>query len=154
DLHRVSDEPADATFLAGPEWLDRQTLLYADGPSAMLGLFTIRPDGTRLHRLRSDAVDDWQPSWSPGERQVAFTHGASDSVIEVVNADGSGLRQLTESWLDASAPSWSPDGRSIAFFSWNTSLQTARVYVMHADGSGLRELAEAGQVTPSPRLVA
>jgi Tol biopolymer transport system component len=117
-------------------------------------LYTVRPDGSRLTKIKSNAAD---PAWSPDGHEIAYDkitlprrkHGAlfwDQGGIEVVEANGSHPRLLTpERWrrsepLDGpgrwaqgpslSYPNWSPDGRKLLF------LQTVRRAVPHG---GYRE---------------
>ena len=64
--------------------------------------------------LPLDAV--WSPTWSPDDRQIAFSgsHGGVTDLY-VVDANGKNLRQLTDDKYGDLQPTWSPDGRTLAF---------------------------------------
>jgi Tol biopolymer transport system component len=115
-------------------------------------LYTIKPDGTALHRLTRTRVD-WDygsPVWSPDGRHIAFdAEPASDVAIYVMDADGSKLRQLTPNGADDYEPSWSPDGRKIAF-KQGVGDANGRIGVMNADGSGRRLLTPASDDDLAP----
>jgi TolB protein len=94
-------------------------------------VWTIDADGTDLTRLTHSPRPDFDPSWSPDGRQIAFRHERSDEPeIWVMNADGTGQRRLTEGL----SPAWSPDGSLIAFSG------RAGLSVIRPDGTGLRVL--------------
>ncbi|MFN2635779.1 MAG: hypothetical protein ABR585_01970 [Gemmatimonadaceae bacterium] len=66
--------------------------------------------------LPIDAI--WSPTWSPDDRQIAFsgTHGGITDLY-IIDADGKNLRQLTNDMYGDLQPAWSPDGTRIAFAS-------------------------------------
>lgn len=78
-------------------------------------IFTVRPDGTGIHRLTRFGKND-HPKWSPNGRRIAFVHetrtGATD--LWVMSARGSAKIQVTHVG-DVTEPTWSPDGRFLAF---------------------------------------
>lgn len=82
-------------------------------------------DGSNRRRLTHSGEGlDYNPSWSPDGKRIAFrtTRGESPpgvdlSNIFVINTDGSGERELTtpENGHGGLFPAWSPDGELIAF---------------------------------------
>jgi len=78
-------------------------------------------DGSRLRRLTSTAGPQFDPSFSPDGRRIAYRdsrHGINrDDEIWAINADGSHAANLTRNSANDWSPAWSPDGRSIAFAS-------------------------------------
>jgi TolB protein len=116
-------------------------------------VWTINADGTGLTRLTHSPEPEFDPSWSPNGRQIAYrfernaTGGSGNLVggndepeIWIMNADGTGRRRLTEGL----SPAWSPDGSLIAF-SGPDGLS-----VIRPDGSGLRVLTHTeGGENPS-----
>jgi Tol biopolymer transport system component len=100
------------------------------------GLYTIRPDGSRLHRLFGRYWGTGQePDWSPDGSRIAF-HARGQ--IFTLGADGRGLRRLTDfkSNRVISGPVWSPDGEYVAFIRGD-------LYLMRSDGRALRRLVKA-----------
>ena len=95
--------------------------------------------------MTDDPVADFDPSWSPDGRRIAYRHEDQKSgQIYVMNADGSQQRNLTRRrGLDYS-PAWSPDGRRIAFGSVRAGKAT------NADGSGARPLIASGATEQGP----
>jgi Tol biopolymer transport system component len=102
-------------------------------------IYMVNLDGTGLVRLTHDPAADFDPSWSPDGRQIAYRHEDEKSgQIYVMNADGSDERNLTKRrGLDYS-PAWSPDGKKIAFGSVRGG--RAAIWVMGTDGSGRKRL--------------
>jgi TolB protein len=98
-------------------------------------VWTIDADGTDLTRLTHSAGPDFDPSWSPDGKQIAYRSDRGDeSEIWVMNADGTGQRQLTA----GISPAWSPDGSSIAYASpgHDPNPPLSGISIMNADGSG------------------
>jgi TolB protein len=103
-------------------------------------IYAVNADGSGRVRLTDDPAADFDPSWSPDGRRIAYRHMDDQSgSIDVMNADGSGVRNLTRRrGLDYS-PAWSPDGKKIAFASVRAGKAT--IWVMRPDGSGRRRLS-------------
>jgi dipeptidyl aminopeptidase/acylaminoacyl peptidase len=94
-------------------------------------VWTIDADGTDLTRLTDSPEPDFDPSWSPDGRQIAFrSERSGEPEIWVMNADGTGQRRLAEGL----SPAWSPDGSLIAFAG------RAGLSVIRPDGTSLRVL--------------
>jgi Tol biopolymer transport system component len=76
-------------------------------------------DGTNQQNLTNSAgVDDFEPSWSPTGRSIAFVSDRDGDIeLYTMRPDGTGVRQLTFDGLGYEFPDWSPDGRLIAFHS-------------------------------------
>src|SRR4029453_12526910 len=91
------------------------------GPHPHEGVYVVNADGSGLRRLTDDPDADFDPSWSPDGRRIAYRHegGGGDSTAEIymMNANGSEKRNLTRRPGEDHSPAWSPDGRRIAFAS-------------------------------------
>ena len=92
-------------------------------------------------RLTTDPASDFDPAWSPGGAQIAFTSERFGyNEILTVASDGGLFHRLTDNdSLDAN-PAWSPDGRQIAFSTDRSERWTTDIYVMNANGSDARRL--------------
>jgi hypothetical protein len=108
------------------------------------GLYTVRPDGSRLRWVFSRFWGQGrQPDWAPGGRRIAF---AARKHIFTIGARGRGLDRLTRpkrADATSSAPAWSPDGRRIAF------LRDGDIYVMRSDGRRVRRIVDAPSEDPA-----
>lgn len=116
------------------------------GEGAPTLLWTVKPDGSGLTRIGATPARDYNPSWSPDGRTIAFDahrDGAWESAdggweIWVKNSDGSGRRRLTDNSINDWGPAWSPDGSLIAYCSGINDKY--EIWVMRADGSASKRL--------------
>jgi TolB protein len=134
DREQSQDRPPPSTAASaatGPSGGNRSSLSGRIVFDNFDDVWTIDADGTDLTRLTHSPRPDFDPSWSPDGRQIAFRHERSDEPeIWVMNADGTGQRRLTV----GPSPAWSPDGSLIAFSG------RAGLSVIRPDGTGLRVL--------------
>jgi TolB protein len=108
-------------------------------------VWTVDADGTGLRRLTTDPAHDFDPSWSPDGRRIAFRSDRDgNNEIYVMDADGSHQTNLTKTPdEDEWGPAWSPDGTGIAFNSSRGTHHTAmRLYLMKTDGSDVTPLGD------------
>ena len=139
----ASAGPAHATF-SGRNGL----IAYNSGAPALpvsntsgTRIFASRPDGTRTRNLTPglNNGEDFNPSWSPNGRRLAF-HSQRSGATEVwtMGANGRARRQVTSSGfsgqLGDAVPSYSPNGRRIAFSCGGF------ICTMRADGSDRRTI--------------
>ena len=119
-------------------------------------LYVMNADGTGLTRLTDGQRKDFNPSWSPDGKKIAFSsliNGQDD--IYIINADGSGETRLTDNPFTDLCPAWSNDGEKILFVSTRDSSDPSsyiyELYVMDADGSNQTRLTyyEAHCSSPS-----
>ena len=70
-------------------------------------LYTVRPDGGGLRRLRQERKSySFDPVWAPNGKRIAFVHGGQTPHIWTVRADGKKMRKVTHGRLPDFAPDW------------------------------------------------
>jgi Tol biopolymer transport system component len=77
-------------------------------------IFSMNEDRTDLVQLTSANASSYFPSWSPGQRYIAFVRGGILYVMEA-SGDANGGRIFAVGLASASGTDWSPDGLSIVF---------------------------------------
>jgi Tol biopolymer transport system component/predicted Ser/Thr protein kinase len=86
---------------------------------------------------------DYNPSFSPDGRRVAFetTRSGETHEIWLADADGSNPNQLTRGPGQQGSPRWSPDGRRIAFNSWGEDGHFG-IWTIDVEGGSPRRLTQ------------
>ncbi len=108
-------------------------------------IFVMGPDGKDAVNLTNNPADDWDPSWSPDGKWIAFVSnrengGEGGQFIYVMDANGGNLRQLSLE-NDSEFPDWSHDGKRITYSA------KGDIYIIPADGSG-----QSINLTNSPEI--
>jgi dipeptidyl aminopeptidase/acylaminoacyl peptidase len=111
-------------------------------------IFAMNADGSGQTQLTHNDSNEFDPTWSPDGKRIAFTSFpndfSSDGELFVMNADGSGLTQITDNSAQDFGPIWSPDGKRLAFTSDRTG--GSEVFSMNTDGSGVSQLTHGSSV--------
>ncbi len=109
-------------------------------------------DSGPLTRLTFQAGKDYDPSWSPNGKRIAFlSKRDGDWEIYLVNPDGTNLVNLTNNKYTDTDPSWSPDGSRIAFASdRNDPGSDAEIYTMKANGTDVKKLTDNAYADGDP----
>jgi Tol biopolymer transport system component len=83
-----------------------------------------------LQQLTTDPAEDFMPTWSPDDRQIAFISERGDQqAVWVVPSTGGTQRKVSNATGNADAPSWGPGGQ----------------IVYHAGGQGRSQLEVDGK---------
>jgi Tol biopolymer transport system component len=123
-------------------------------------IWTVRPDGSGLHRILRNGQNAKRPALSPDLKRIVFDGTPpgrtpiSDFDVQIVRRDGSGLRTLTHSKLWDTDAQWSPDGALISFTRAPKDEWTrAWIWTVRPDGSNLLRLArgQLGRWSPDGR---
>ena len=72
-------------------------------------IYVMDDDGGNQRNLTKNPFKDWDPSWSPDSKRIAFVSNREEDgnrEIFVINADGSNPRKLTNHPDDDIAPTW------------------------------------------------
>jgi Tol biopolymer transport system component len=132
DLVDVHGESIDVSSLRG-------RIVFSGGTQ---DIYTVNADGSGLEPLTTSEDLEFDPTWSPDRRAIAYRHQRDfESPIDifVMDADGSHRRNLTGTEeLAGWGPDWSADGEWIA---WNSATDTTTWFdlgLIHSDGTGRR----------------
>jgi polyisoprenoid-binding protein YceI len=111
---KIRPVPGGPGVAGRPAWSpDGRTIAFTFLPKngTSEDVYVIRPDGSGLRQLTSDATYEYEPAWSPDGTRIAFVR---DGDVWSMDADGRHQQRLTTG-LPADSPTWSPDGRHLAF---------------------------------------
>lgn len=140
--------PPDTAIIDGKRSPDGSSMIVVRGVGSNWDLY-LESSGGRT-KLTDHAAVDYQPSWSPDGKALAFASSRDGhQEVYVLRLDGSAPVRLTQGNAHNSEPAWSPDGRQVLFRSEQDSV--AQVHVMNADGTARRALTSGTGAYYSPR---
>lgn len=135
---RAGPSSTVAALPGGSGAIDRTALSGRIVFDNLQDVWSINADGTGLRRLTRSPWPEFDPSWSPDGRFIAYRSEPREHPEPwVMNADGSGQQRLTR---DGGFPDWSPDGSMLAYAPGGGPSGRSWVAIMNADGSGQRRL--------------
>ena len=80
---------------------------------AAVEIYTVRPDGSGLKRVRDEPEDgfSFEPVWSPDGKRIAFAHATRTTPphIWTMKRNGKGLTQITHGRKPDDRPDWGPE---------------------------------------------
>lgn len=119
-----------------------RSIVVGDPSTTDNEIFSINPNGTGLAQLTVNAVQDFNPAWSPNGLEIAFERRDGDDDIYKMAADGSNERFLTNNTLpDDTGAAWSPNGNRIAFVSDRNANGDDEIYtISSSNGSNIVRL--------------
>jgi Tol biopolymer transport system component len=126
---------------SSPAWESQRSngrIVFASNRSGNYDVWTMKPDGSDLKRLTTNAASDSDPVWSRDGTKIAFVSNRSGNYdVWTMNADGSNQQNRTNNSVYDADPTWSPDGSQIAFTSFRPD---QHIWKMNADGSGQTQI--------------
>lgn len=162
-LTGAEDIAEGRTFSPDGEWI---VFWMVPSGGTYSDIYRIRRDGTGLTNLtNTDQAHEWDPAWSNGGDQIAFTYNdlnPNRCVLKAMDTDGGNVRTIHDAEdtvpvpgrfpAGAFDPSWSPDDEWILVdkcvqFTGKGENGTAGVWhivKVKADGSEAIDLSEAG----------
>ena len=115
DLRRITPMRLNA---GNPDWSpDGKRIVFNSSyeGQAAVEIYTVRPDGSRLTRLRREPKESYsvEPVWSPDGGRIALVHGTFDTLphIWTMKPNGKRLRQLTHGPKPDVRPDWGARGK-------------------------------------------
>jgi Tol biopolymer transport system component len=132
---------------------DGKWIVYDSDRGGNFDIYKLRLDGGDPVQLTTNPANDFAPSWSPNDHDIAFhsTRAASRDIF-VVGADGGAEHQVTSSQRHEWYPRWWPDGQGIVFASDSSGSARMDVAKRARDGAwSVQPLAIDTALSPGAR---
>lgn len=112
-------------------------------------IYVATSEGKDIKRLTFNSAIDTAPSWSPTNREIAFTSDRGGAPqIYIMDAEGSNVRRVSFGGSYHDAPAWSPTGDRIAYVSRVD--QIVDIFVLNLRTSQITKLTESNANNESP----
>ncbi|MBM4002853.1 MAG: hypothetical protein FJ295_06125 [Planctomycetes bacterium] len=95
---------------------DGQRFVFGSSRDGNFEIYTARPDGSDLHRLTTQPLQDLRPRFAPDGQRIVFTSGRDGNYeIYLMRPDGTEQTRLTANPERDDYPIWHPDGNRIVY---------------------------------------
>lgn len=107
-------------------------------------------DGSSPRMITNDAGPQYDPSWSPGSKKVAFASKENQTTHAIWVIDVNDGKKLKLVYNDSYniLPNFSPDGKKIAFVSNRTG--DYEIWLMDNDGANQKQLTDSKGLDSNP----
>jgi len=127
----------------------KKMLFCSTGDESNAELYIAESDGTRCKRLTFNKAIDTAPSWSPTNREIAFTSDRGGTPqIYIMDAEGSNVRRMSFGGNYHDAPAWAPTGDRIAYVSRVYAIFD--IYILNLQSQQIIKLTESNARNESP----
>jgi len=127
----------------------KKMVFCSTGDESNAELYIAESDGSRCKRLTFNKAIDTAPSWSPTNREIAFTSDRGGTPqIYIMDAEGSNVRRMSFGGNYHDAPAWAPTGDRIAYVSRVYSIFD--IYILNLQSQQIVKLTESNARNESP----
>src|SRR5262249_13658125 len=140
-------DPGEEFDSVGDYSPDGSRFVFARGTYGDDALFVENTDGTGLHQITADGVDDERIDWSPDGSEILFAEEGGGSLY-TVHPDGTGRKEIIHGRKGcpcAYDPTWSPDGTKIAYGLNSDGSSDRGIWTAHADGTHRVNITKEGR---------
>lgn len=104
---------------SSPDWSPdgRHVAFTSNRTGGLPSIYTVKSDGSDLHRVTKGSAMAGDPAWSPDGSRILFTRRtvSGDMDLWLVTTDGSRGTRLTTGAAGEAQPAWAPTGERVVF---------------------------------------